>query len=243
MTRRHLLPLFTLLFVFAPLTRLIAEEKKSHSAVNPVPRDDRWKKRHDLINERVKAMPDAKLVFIGDSITQGWEGNGREVWEKYYTPRKTLNLGIGGDRTQHVLWRLENGNLEGIKPKAAVIMIGTNNSNRQDNTAEEIADGITAIVHKLRKATPDTKILLLAVFPRGEKPNDQREKIAAVNKTVSKLDDGEHVFYLDIGANLMNPDGTITKDVMPDFLHLSKKGYEIWAQSIEAKLKGLLGEK
>ncbi|MEX2216212.1 MAG: platelet-activating factor acetylhydrolase IB subunit [Phycisphaeraceae bacterium] len=243
MIRRFWLPALVALLAFAPLTRLIAEEKKSHSAVNPVPRDQNWKKRHDLISERVKAMSDAKLVFIGDSITQGWEGNGKEVWAQYYTPRKTLNLGIGGDRTQHVLWRLENGNLEGIKPQAAVIMIGTNNSNGKDNTAAEIADGITAIVHKLRKATPDTKILVLAVFPRGEKPNAQREKIDEVNKTVSKLDDGEHVFYLDIGANLMNPDGVISKEIMPDFLHLSKKGYEIWAQSIDAKVKSMLGEK
>ena len=211
------------------------------ATITPVPRDAGWMKRHDLINERVKATGDTQLLMIGDSITQGWEGGGKEAWAKYYAPRKAVNLGIGGDRTEHVLWRLDNGNIDGIKPKAAVIMIGTNNSGK--NSAQDIAEGITAIVTKLRTRLPNTKVLVLAVFPRGEKPNPQRETIAKVNEIVSKLADDKSVFYLDIGPKFLAEGGVLTKDVMPDFLHLSKKGYEIWAESIEGKVKELLGEK
>lgn len=221
----------------------VAAEAPTHSAVTPAPRTDAWwQARHAAMNERVK-QGNADLLFIGDSITQGWEGAGKEVWAKHYAPRNAVNLGIGGDRTQHVLYRLLNGNLQGISPKAAVLMIGTNNSNGADNTAGEIADGVTAIVKLLREKQPQAKILVLAIFPRGEKPNPQREKLAQVNSLVAKLADGKQVFFMDIGANLSNPDGTIFKDVMPDFLHLSPKGYEIWATSIEGKLKELLGEK
>src|SRR2546428_11301842 len=143
---------------------------KTHSAVTPAPRDANWMKRHESFNERVK-KGNVDLLLIGDSITQGWEGSGKNVWAKFYSPRNAVNLGIGGDRTQHVLWRLDHGNVDGISPKAAVLMIGTNNSNGKDNTAEQIADGIKAIVAMLREKTPKTKVLILAIFPRGEKPN------------------------------------------------------------------------
>lgn len=230
--------LLTLLAVGAA----VAADAASHSAVTPVPRTDRgWVVRQQAFNERVK-QGRADLLFIGDSITHGWEGAGKEIWAQHYTSRNAVNLGIGGDRTQHVLWRLQNGNLEGIKPKAAVLMIGTNNSNRDDNTAQEIADGITAIVKLLRDRQPQMKVLVLAIFPRGEKPTPQREKISQVNSLIAGLADDKHVFFMDIGPNLMNPDGTIYKEIMPDFLHLSPKGYEIWATSIESKLKELLGE-
>ena len=213
-------------------TATFAEETKTHSAITPVPRDAKWKEVHDAINRQAQAG-DVNLLFIGDSITQGWGNN--ETWKKYYTPRKVMNAGIGGDRTQHVLWRLDNGNIDGIKPKLAVLMIGTNNSNGQDNTAEEIADGTRAIVAKLRTHLPETKILLLAIFPRGEKPK--------ASELSSKLADGKMVFYEDIGKAFLTEDGTLTKEVMPDFLHLSAKGYEIWAKSIEPAVAKILGDK
>lgn len=196
-----------------------------------------------MLNQRVKEHQDAQLLFIGDSITQGWEGNGKEVWQKSYGNRKTVNLGIGGDRTQHVLYRMQNGNLEGIKPKAAVVMIGTNNSNGEDNTATQIAEGVRAIVKELRTRQPQMKILLLAIFPRGENINPQRGKITQCNQIIQKLDDGENVFFLDIGHKFLEDDGTISASIMPDYLHLTQKGYEIWADAIEDKLAALLGEK
>jgi lysophospholipase L1-like esterase len=213
-------------------------EEKANSAVVAQPRDANWMKRHDLINTRVKETPDSQVLFIGDSITQGWEGAGKKAWEAF-AEYKPLNLGIGGDRTQHVLWRLENGNIAGLKPKAAVIMIGTNNSNGADNTAEEIAAGITAIVTKLRTELKDTKLLVLGVFPRGPQPNPQREKIAAINAIIAKLDDGKYVHFLDIGEKFLEADKSLSKEVMPDFLHLSPKGYEIWVEAITPKLKEL----
>jgi beta-glucosidase len=218
----------------------LAEDKQPSTLV-PAPRDGAQMARHEKFNERVK-QGNVDLILIGDSITQGWEGAGKDVWEKYYGKRNAVNLGIGGDRTQHVLWRLDHGNIDGISPKLAVVMIGTNNSNGADNTAEEIGAGIQAIVKKLREKLPQTKVLLLAVFPRDEKPNPRRDKIAKVNEIASQVADGKDVVYLDIGPKFLSADGTLSKDVMPDFLHLSPKGYEIWAEAIEPKVKELMGE-
>lgn len=183
---------------------------------------------------------EGQLVFLGDSITAGWAGNGKEVWAKAFGAYQPLNFGIGGDRTQHVLWRIENGELEGIKPKAAVVMIGTNNSGT--DPAEGIAKGVTRIIETIRAKQPQAKILLLAVFPRGEKPapNPGRDKLKKVNEMIAKLEDGKNVFFLDIGDKFMKPDGTLTKDVMPDFLHLSAAGYQIWADAISPKLAELM---
>jgi beta-glucosidase len=193
------------------------------------------------MNARVK-QGKVDLVFIGDSITQGWEGEGKDVWAKFYTPRNAVNLGIGGDQTQHVLWRLDHGNIDGIAPKAAVVMIGTNNSGSK-MPSEQTAEGVAAIVKKLREKLPETKILLLAIFPRGANDTDELRKLnQAANATIAKLADDKHVFYLDIGDKFLEPDRTLSKEIMPDLLHLSPKGYTIWAESIEPTLKKLLGE-
>jgi len=231
-------PLLYLTGILFSLSSTAAE--KQHSAVKPVPRGGGWMKRHQSFNTRV-AKGNVDLVFIGDSITQGWEGRGKGVWAKYYGKRNTVNLGIGGDRTQHVIWRLDNGNLKDITPKAAVIMIGTNNSG--NNSSKEIADGVAAIVKQIRTKSPKTQILLLGVFPRGSNNADKRRQVnEGANKLFSKLNDGKHVHYLDIGPKFLQKDGTLTKEIMPDLLHLSEKGYTIWAESIEAKLANLLDE-
>lgn len=235
--RRNLLCAFALTLLTASVT--VAADPPS--TVVPVPREGGWIERHNSFNERVK-QGDVGMLMIGDSITQGWEGNGKDAWAKHLAPRKAVNLGIGGDRTQHVLWRLQNGNIEGIKPKLAVLMIGTNNSNGNDNTAEEIAAGIEAIVKELRTKLPETKVLILAIFPRGEKPNPQREKNAKASEIASKLADGQNVFFLDIGQKFLTPDGTLTREIMPDFLHLSPQGYTIWAEAIEPEVAKLMGE-
>jgi lysophospholipase L1-like esterase len=183
----------------------------------------------------------AQLVFLGDSITAGWAGSGKEVWAKAFGEYTPANFGIGGDRTQHVLWRIQNGELDGgIKPKAVVLMIGTNNSG--SDPAEGIAKGVTAIVKTIREKQPQAKILLLAVFPRGEKasPNPGRDKLKQVNEIIAKLDDGKNVFFLDIGGKFLQPDGSLTKEIMPDFLHLSPAGYQIWADAISPKLAELM---
>ena len=213
-----------------------------HSAIDPSPRyDDGWKRRQASFNERVKEVgKKAQLIFIGDSITQGWEGEGKEAWADRFSKYDAINLGIGGDRTQHVLWRLNNGNLEGLSPKAAVVMIGTNNSNGEDNTAEQIAEGVRAIVEKLRTKLPSTKVLLVPIFPRGENPNPQRGKILQANQIIQKLADGENVIWVDLGHKFLNEEGRIPRDLMPDYLHLSKNGYEIWADSLREPLARVL---
>ena len=239
MKRKLLMVLLGVVILSTVITAVAAEK---HSAVVPAHRHSWWTLRHWAVNERVR-QGDVDMIFIGDSITHSWENNGKEVWQKYYGHRKAVNLGFSGDRTQHVLWRLDNGNIDGISPKVAVIMIGTNNSNGNDNTAEEIADGIIAICKKLRAKLPKTEILLLAVFPRAEKPCPQREKIAKANKIASKIADGKMIHYLDIGPKFLQPDKSISKEIMPDFLHLTPKGYQIWAESIEPTIAKLMGEK
>ena len=141
------------LVILSAITPIFGAEK--HSAVQPAHRHSWWTLRHWAVNERVR-QGNVDMIFIGDSITHSWENNGKEVWKKYYERRNAVNMGFSGDRTQHVLWRLDNGNIDGISPKVAVIMIGTNNSNRDDNTAEEIADGMIAICRKLRRKLPRT---------------------------------------------------------------------------------------
>ena len=216
----------------------------AHSATEPEPRTDQgWKDRQEALNQRAtEAGAKAQVVFIGDSITQGWESEGKEIWAKYYAHRNAVNLGIGGDRTQHVLWRLDNGNLAGLQPKAAVVMIGTNNSNGEDNTPGQIADGVRAIVEKLRAKLPDTKILLLAIFPRSENYSVARGKLAQINQVLRRATDGKNVFWSDFGHLFLNDDGTMPRELMPDYLHLSPKGYTIWAEAIEDRLSSILGD-
>lgn len=216
-------------------------QKAANDAVVPAPREGNWMTRHQSFNDRVK-QGNADLLFIGDSITQGWERNGKAAWDEFYGKRNAVNLGIGGDRTQHVLWRLDHGNIEGIHPKLAVLMIGTNNSGT--NTSDQIAAGVKAIVEKLRAKLPDTKVLILAIFPRGENKDDAKRKVnEGANAQIQKLADNKMVHYLDIGPKFLAADGTLSKEVMPDLLHLNEKSYRTWAESIEPKVKELLGEK
>ncbi len=212
-----------------------------HSAVTPSPRHSGWTVRFQAMNDRVRCGY-VDLIFIGDSITHGWEGRGEQVWEQYYGRRNAVNLGIGGDRTEHVLWRLDNGNIDGISPKVAVVMIGTNNLPGDRNTVEETAEGVRAVCEMLREKLPKTKILLLGIFPRGQYPGGIREKVRRTNELISKLADGRMIHYLDIGDKFLEPDGSMSREIMPDFLHPSAKGYRIWAEAMEPKLAELLGE-
>jgi lysophospholipase L1-like esterase len=234
--------LFHTLFVSLAFAVLPAFSALAHSAIDPLPRNDNWwQERHKLLNKRAAETGEkARLIFIGDSITQGWEGEGKDVWANYYAPRHAVNLGISGDRTQHVLWRLDNGNIDALKPKAAVVMIGTNNSNGEDNTPGQIADGVTAIVQKLQARLPETKILLLAIFPRSENFSPQRGKILQANQVLQKLADNKNVFFIDFGHRFLKSDGLIPAALMPDYLHLSRRGYELWADSLESHLSEIL---
>jgi beta-glucosidase len=195
-----------------------------------------------MVNRRLEKGK-VGMLFIGDSITHGWEGQGRDFWRKYYEPRKAVNMGFSGDRTEHVLWRLDHSNLKKISPKLAVVMIGTNNSNGDEYTAEQIADGIVAVCERLRCELPKTKILLLAIFPRGSEPSAQREKNAKASLLASKIADGKMIHYLDINSGFLSADGMLSKDIMPDYLHPNKVGYKIWAEAMEPTVAELIGDK
>jgi lysophospholipase L1-like esterase len=225
------------------VSRPVERRLPPESPTVPVPRKDKgWVNRQAQLNETVKKNQDAELLFIGDSITHAWESGGKEVWAKFYAKRHAINLGIGGDQTQHVLWRLDHGNLEGLHPKLAVVMIGTNNAGRGHKPAQ-IADGVKAVVDKLQAEVPECKVLILAIFPRDSKPDGKLRKVnEAANELIAKLADNKKIFYLDIGPKFLEADGTLPSDIMPDSLHPNAKGYEIWATAIEPTVAKLLGE-
>jgi lysophospholipase L1-like esterase len=226
--------------------------KPAHNAIRPQARDTMkwWLARHEGFAARAK-KGDVDVVFLGDSITHGWEGGGKAVWKKHFEPLKAVNFGIGGDQTGHVLWRITRGKeLEGINPKAFVLMIGTNNmgANREGairggDSAAHIAEGIEAIVKELRRQKPDAQVLVLGIFPRAASAEaPARAKIKEVNKQIAKLADGKKILYLDIGARFLDKDGALHKEIMPDYLHLTPRGYEVWAEAIEPTLKKMLAK-
>ncbi|MDI1313036.1 GDSL-type esterase/lipase family protein [Prosthecobacter sp.] len=230
----------------------LAGHKPLPSTVVPVTQDRSWPsydwaKRHALTSAAVKkAKP--QILFIGDSITHFFGGErfdsnslrGQQTWGEFYAPRNAGNLGFGWDKTENVLWRLQHGAIDDIAPKLVVMMIGTNNTGTC--SAPDIATGIEAIVLEFNQRLPQSKILLLGIFPRGEKPGPQREKIAEINGLIAKLSGTHNVTFLDIGPKFLTPEGLITKDIMPDFLHPNEKGYRIWAEAIEPTVKKLMGE-
>lgn len=260
---------------------LAADEKNDNPAANKLNRDIA---RHQDFLKRIEQSKGAgDVIFLGDSITHGWEG--QKAWQEHFGSFKPVNLGIGGDQTGHVLWRITDGHeLDNLKPKAAVIMIGTNNTG--GHTAEQIAGGIKAIVEELKKQKPGIKILVLGVFPRGgsgdadrsleqiaegikpineelkkEKPDLARlnallrsleqqkgtipaaklnKKIGDINAIISKLDDGKTVFYKDIGKEFLDQNGGLPGEIMPDYLHLSPKGYDLWGKAIKGDVEKLV---
>ena len=215
-----------------------ANVRTAEDAVTPAIKDPN---RHEQFLARIKKGP-VGLLFLGDSITDGWPWGGKESWAKFakYDP---ADFGISGDRTEHVLWRITHGELEGIHPKVVVIMIGTNNvGHSQDEKPEWAAAGVKKIVDTVREKLPDAKILLLGVFPRDAKDSPLRKKVTAINEIISKLDDGQKVRYLDIGNRFLDADGQIPKGIMPDALHPNAKGYDIWYDAMIPVLEKMMAE-
>jgi len=207
------------------------------SAVTPV---DRNHKRHDSFMERIKTGP-VGLLFLGDSITDFWPKRSPETWNKF-APYNPADFGISGERTEDVLWRITNGELDGIDPKAVVIMIGTNNIGHfTDEKPEWVATGVKAIVATVRSKLPKAKILLLGVFPRGSTAMDEkRQKVTAINAIIKDLHDGKMVTYLDLTNKFVDDKGDMLKDLMPDLLHPNDKGYVVWYEAIWPTLELLL---
>lgn len=202
-----------------------------------------WMPRHKQKLAEAKSRQKIDLVMIGDSITHSWESGGRKVWDQHYADRHALNLGFSGDRTEHVLWRLQNGAVDGISPRLAIVMIGTNNAGHRQDKPQHTAAGVREIIQQLRKRLPETKILLLAIFPRGKDTHDPLRKLNdATNKILAGYADGKHVFYLDVNHEFLDDDGRLPKSIMPDLLHPNAKGYAIWAKAMGPTVKKLLGQ-
>ena len=210
----------------------------------------RFRKMHESFLARGKGGP-IGVLFIGDSITQGWS-KAPHVWEHYYGKWQPANFGIGGDQTQHVIWRIENGELDGIRPKVAVLMLGTNNTRTHD--AAEIAAANRKIVGLIRAKIQGVKVLVLAVFPRGPRPDKdgkvpaeevaeaarKMEIINAVNADLARLDNGSDVRFLDINRVFLGQDGKIPLAIMPDQLHPNAAGYQLWADAMHPTLTALM---
>lgn len=179
------------------------------------------------------------VAFVGDSITARWRGN--ENWTKHWGSYRAINMGIGGDQTQHVLWRLKEGDLDGYKAKLFVVMIGTNNMWGKQASPEHAAAGVKAILDMIQSKHPESKILLMSILPTGDKPNPGRDKRKEVNGLISKFA-GKQIEYVDIWDKYLQADGTISKEIMHDFLHLAPAGYDIWADAIKDKVKTIVGE-
>jgi lysophospholipase L1-like esterase len=237
------------LAVAQPAAAKSAASAVVHARVDPsepLPKDNAaFFEKHASFLERGKAGP-IGLLFLGDSITAGW-AKASDVWKEHYERYQPANFGIGGDSTQHVIWRIENGELDGIQPRVVVLMLGTNNSGT--HTAEQIAAADKKIVGMIRTRLPETKVLLLAIFPRGARMTNngspdsgtkRMEIIRAVNAELAKLDDGKNVRFLDIGPKFLGPDGKIPDSIMPDQLHLSVEGYKIWAAAMQPLLEEMM---
>ncbi len=183
------------------------------------------------------------VVFLGDSITHFWDVAGENVQKSYFGDFRLVNLGLGWNCTEHVLWELENIPADRISPKAVMMMIGTNNIGNKHNTPDEVIAGNAAILAKVRTLWPDARILLLGIFPRGEQPTDSfRAVIAQTNEGLAKLADGQHIFYLNIGEKFLDDDGYMHAEISPDRLHLTADGYEIWAKAVEPILRSWVAE-
>jgi beta-glucosidase len=203
--------------------------RTAEDAVTPAVKDPR---RHEQFLYRIK-QGEVGLLFLGDSITDGWPRTGEWSWLKF-APHKPADFGIGGDRTEHLLWRITNGELEGINPKVTVLMIGTNNIGHfSDEKPEWAAAGVKKILDVVHEKLPQTKVLLLGVFPRSTPGTPHRQAVEEINKLIAPFADGEKTRFLDAQGNI--PD-----DVMPDKLHPNAKGYDIWYEAMQPVLAEML---
>ena len=231
------------------------DNKPINTAIVPTPKleDDSydwWERHNDVLN--VKDSLNPEIVLIGNSITHFWGGkypplkfadgdsrepNGPNSWSSTFENLRVLNLGFGWDRTQNVLWRLDNGELDGLNPKLVIIHIGTNNTSETDNarmnSASEIVEGIEAICIRVRSKIPSAKIVLMQIMPREEKPDHPRRKlINETNQLLKKLADKNNITLLDISSKMLTSDGILTKELTFDYCHPTDAGYQIWGNAL-----------
>jgi beta-glucosidase len=207
------------------------------ASVTPAPLDEHWAKswwipRHEQ-KLKIASESDPQLVFIGDSITQGWEESGKPVYEQAFADWPSLNLGFSGDRTENVLWRLQHGEVADVDPELIVMMIGTNNTGHRQDEPVAIAHGVEQILIELKRRLPDTKVLMLAIFPRGATADDYaRRNNTLANARLRNFSDGERVFFADVNSIFLDKDGNLSEEIMPDLLHPNEYGYQLLANEL-----------
>ncbi len=215
----------------------------------PIPKagNENFFELHEQYLARAKSGP-IGLLFLGDSITRQWV-NVPHIWEHYYGQYNPAGFGIGGDQTQHVIWRIDQGELDGITPKVVVLLIGTNNCGGYP--AHEISAGIQKIISLIHEKIPTSKVLALGILPRGPRINadgnpdnweSHMEKIRTINANLAALDNGDTIRHLDLTSSLTNKDGTIPEIIMPDQVHLTAAGYQLWADAMQPLLQEMLAE-
>jgi lysophospholipase L1-like esterase len=204
-------------------------------SVIPTERNEAWwQQRHQQkIAELQGLNQPIELMFLGDSITHAWEVEGEAYWQQHFAHRKALNLGFAGDRTEHLLWRIQNGEINSLSPKWVILLIGTNNAGHRHDSPEEIADGVKAILGELKQRLPNSKILLMAIFPRSRnKSKRMRKRVDSANKLIKEYSDGKQLLWLDINHHFLTDEGVLLESVMPDLLHPNAAQYYVWAKAV-----------
>lgn len=205
-----------------------------------------WKERHELVLSKLHKDP--QLILIGNSILHALDEEDRQdVWEKYLNLYRTVNMGFSGDRTENVIWRLQNGELDGIHPSVALILIGTNNTDgnhyKQITQPKELAAAIWKISHIIRERLPETQILLLGILPYGYKPNYRDNINKATNEIIKSFSQKDkHIHYMDIGSIYLDENGKVRKDLMPDFLHPNEKGHMLMFEALSSEISSLMNQ-
>ena len=235
-----------LLFLLADAVWALAATDERPWEPHPRTADYSWSSAQEWREQHASFLKQAReghidMLLLGDSITEGWD-SAPEVWNSHFAGRQVANFGISGDTTQNLLWRItEGGELRGLSPKAVVLLVGTNNLDLRNDSAEDIARGIAAIVQVLRQSLPNSKVLILGIFPRGTTLHAElRQRINQTNHAIARLADDTAVHFLDIGTKFVSENGDLSPEVMPDAVHLSPKGYAIWADAMQPVLEALI---
>lgn len=228
-----------------PSETTLAQCPENYPALTPAPLEESWAiewwmpRHNDKLNE--DGRENAEILLIGDSITHGWENTGKVVWEETFGEYPTYNIGYSGDRTENVLWRFEHGEIDGIRPKVAVLMIGTNNTGHRQDPADCTAEGIRQIVQQLNNKLPDTHLILLAIFPTKATPEHELRILNEdINRQIETLGNLEQVTFLNLNHHFLTDEGILTEEIMPDLLHPNETGYRIWAEALHPVLMELL---
>ena len=196
--------------------------------------EDWWLTRHQQkLTEHIGIDEPVDIVFLGDSITHAWEVEGEEYWQQHFAHRNALNLGYAGDRTEHLLWRIQNGEIKSLSPKWVVLLIGTNNAGHRHDSPQEIAAGVKVILDELKQRLPNSKILLMAIFPRSRNTaKPMRKRVDSANMLMKAYSDEKQVLWLDINHHFLTDEGVLLESVMPDLLHPNSAQYYLWAKAV-----------